>query len=59
METQTLPSFPAGENPFHHDLTRMGTPVGDNVMIMYEHHNVNRYIIVCDKTTGERLKITL
>jgi hypothetical protein len=55
-------SFPAGENPFHHDayhMGHMGTPIASNALIMHEnfHDQRAKYIIICNLETGERLSV--
>ena len=57
MKTKMLESIPANSNPFHYDAYHMGQALGENVMIMYSEHKVNKYIIVIDMTTGERMRI--
>lgn len=59
MTIHTLPPFPAHSNPFHHDITRMGTPLGDNVMVMHSNHSHEHanHLIVIDIRTGQRLLI--
>lgn len=67
MNTRELRAFPVqdhpqhagGCNPFHHDLYRMGTRIGSNCIVMFEHHEHQNYIIVCNTVTGERLAIEL
>jgi hypothetical protein len=61
LETEELPQFPAGDNPFRHDAYHMGTSIGKNVIIMYGGHSTDhqKYVIVCDITTGKRLRVYL
>ena len=70
MNTRELRSFPVQEttqhigerwacNPFHHDLFRMGTRIGSNCLVMYEHHDHQNYIIVVNTNTGDRIAIEL
>jgi hypothetical protein len=60
MLVEQMESFPPNSNPFNHDLYNMGQSMGTNVVIMYGNGRENPmgYLIVVDKTTGERLKIT-
>jgi len=46
-------------NPFLHDHYHMGTDLGTNVTVMYPlfDSEFQPYLIVCDKTTGERIRI--
>ena len=62
MIITTLDSFPAGDNPFKHDMYHMGTYLGGSghdmdVCIMFAKHEHNDYIIVVDTVTGQRIKI--
>ena len=57
MQTSEMAPIPADTNPFLHDLFHMGMEIGHNVTIMYAKHKDNDYIIVIDKTTGERLRV--
>lgn len=57
MRISNLKSFPANENPYLHDSYHMGVSVGKNIEIMFEKHDHNNYIIIVEKTTGERLKV--
>ena len=54
-------SFPAGANPFNHDMTRMGTSIGNNVVVMYASGSdqETKYLIVYHKPTGKRIRIDL
>jgi hypothetical protein len=56
--TEKLDRFPAG-NPFDHDLYHMGTSVGNNILVMMSVHSTQRakYLIICNKETGERLMV--
>jgi hypothetical protein len=58
FETEELEKFPPGENPFLHDIERMGTSIDNNLTIMYVKFADNTDIIVHDKRTGARLKIS-
>jgi hypothetical protein len=58
FKTETMKSFPPKSNPYHHDLFHMGARVDDRWEVMYPSHEDSKYIIVIDKITGERLKIT-
>jgi hypothetical protein len=61
FEVEPLPPFPPNENPYHHDLSNMGTNVGNNLTIMFAATSSEqaKYIIVVNKTTGERIKIQI
>jgi hypothetical protein len=37
----------------------MGTPIGTNIEIMYDHHDVNDYIVVVHKPSGKRVRIMM
>ena len=55
-----LPSFPPG-NPFLHDLSNMGTPIGKDLLLMHANHPDGecRFLILCNEATGERVKLDL
>lgn len=59
--TEELPPFPPNSNPFHHDAYHMGDYIAKNVAIMFATHPSERatYIIIINRETGERLKVTL
>lgn len=61
IKTQTIPSFPANENPFQHDLMRMGAKLGNNVMIMTMNHTNKpcQHLVIVNTETGERLLVQL
>ena len=61
MKVSSMKPIPSGENPFSHDLYNMGTPVGSNLMVMYDvHDNASAsYLIIVNKETGERLNIEI
>ena len=56
MKVEAMPSIPAGENPFHYDLFRMGTRINDRFMVMWEYTAKNELVIV-DIATGERHRV--
>lgn len=65
MKTGTVvgtvePFMPAGANPFHYDLTSMGTIIGTNVVVMYLRHDDQRQdaIQIVNVETGERVQIS-
>lgn len=60
MKITDLDPIPANSNPFKHDFYHMGTTIGTNCMIMFEHASDEKqdYIIIIDTTTGEKKKIT-
>jgi hypothetical protein len=53
-----MSSIPAGSNPFHHDLTRMGTPINKRFMAMYDGGNKNSIVLV-DMKLGKRALIVV
>lgn len=59
FQTQELTPYPAGSNPFHHDLSNMGTRIAANIMIMHSTHDdqIAEVFIVVNTNTGERLRI--
>lgn len=61
MKVENLESFPANENPFHHDDYHMGHRIGKNIMIMYAKHAdaVHTYVILVNPMSGERIRVTL
>lgn len=61
MDVERLESLPAKTNPFRHDLHRIGTRLGKNVVAMYEDFvdEHQKYIILVNTDTGERLKVTM
>lgn len=61
FELMKLESFPAGENPFLHDIFNMGTSIAKNVMIMHRTHDTEKadYFIIVNTETGERLKVVI
>jgi hypothetical protein len=46
-------------NPYNQDFYHMGTTIGKNVEVMYEHFptDTHKYIIVINKNSGERVMI--
>jgi hypothetical protein len=59
FQQEELSSIPQATNPFLHDAYHMGTPLGENVMIMHENHPDKpcKYIIIVDIPSGRRLKV--
>jgi hypothetical protein len=55
----TLEKFPPNANPHQYDVCRMGQSIGTTVEIMYDHHDVNDYIVVVHKPSGKRVRITM
>ena len=47
-------------NPFHQDISNMGTRLGSNVMIMHSNFDSKpaEWLVVVDTKTGERIRIT-
>jgi hypothetical protein len=59
MKVEELTPFPPGENPFRHDLYHMGTPIGNDVVVMHcscEKEAVT-YLIIVHIPTGNRIKV--
>lgn len=54
---QDMESFPAGGNPYQHDLYHMGMPIADYVEVMFPGNG--RYLIVVHRPTGRRLLVVL
>ena len=48
-------------NPFHQDLTSMGTQIGKNVTVLHMNFpsEVAESIVIVNTKTGERIRITL
>jgi hypothetical protein len=46
-------------NPYLQDCYNMGTQIGHNVEVMFEHfpYDTHQYIIVVNKKSGERIMI--
>lgn len=59
IEIENMEPFPAGENPFRHDLYHMGTRLGTNCIVMHSNHPTEKakYLIVVNIETGERARI--
>jgi hypothetical protein len=57
MFIEELASFSVGKDPYIADMFHMGISVDNNIEIMYGKHTDNKYIIIVDKRTGNRLKI--
>lgn len=47
-------------NPFHQDISNMGTRLGSNVVIMHSNFDSKpaEWLTVIDTKTGERIQIT-
>ncbi len=60
MQVKTLESFVPNVNLFLQDAYHMGTKIGENCIIMFEKfdNEIQKYIIVINPITGERIKIT-
>jgi hypothetical protein len=56
-----LPPFPANSNPFHHDMSNMGTRMGKDLMLMHRNHDTEecKYLILVNTATGERWRLDL
>jgi hypothetical protein len=59
IKVQKADTFPANENPYHHDAFHMGIGIGINVEVMFPNHATDRcpYLIVVNKETGERIRV--
>lgn len=59
--TKKLSSIPAQANPFNHDSFRMGTSIGQNVIVMFEAYEKDdaNYLIIINTNTGERLCVEM
>lgn len=59
ITVRNLTPFPANDNPFHHDLSRMGSVLGTNVVAMFEKFDYQRqpYLIIVNLETGERIEV--
>lgn len=56
-----LEPFPADCNPFHHDMSNMGTRIGKDLMLMHSNHTheVCKFLIFVDTKTGQRFRLEL
>lgn len=61
FKVEKMPSTPAKENPFLHDLYHMGTQLGSNIMAMFANHSDKemKYLILINCDTGKRIKIRM
>lgn len=61
MDFVKMESFPAGENPFNHNLFHMGTRIAKDVIIMHPNHpgEETKYFIIMHVKTGEQVKVVL
>lgn len=52
--------IPPGDNPYSHDQFHMGKGIGNNIVAMFASHDdqVCEYLILVDKRTGERVRVT-
>jgi hypothetical protein len=59
MKIIKLTPIRAGDNPLMHDHFHMGTKISSNFEIIHHTHpnEKAKYLIIVDKTTGERIKI--
>lgn len=60
MKVEKIESFPAGANPFNHDLMRMGHTIGKDLMLMMSNHSGEecKSLVLVNTKTGERWKLT-
>ena len=59
ITAKVLEPIPAGDNPFRHDLSNMGSTIGTNITVMFHNHQDQRgeYLIVVNTETGERVRL--
>lgn len=59
IRVRTMETIPAGDSPFQHDLSNMGTVLGTNITVMYKTFPKERmeFLIVVNKDTGERVRL--
>ena len=59
MKVKQLPSIPANENPFWHDMFNMGHYFSKEVVVMYKNHADSHcpYLIIVHVPTGQRIEI--
>jgi hypothetical protein len=59
-KVEQMENIPPMSNPFHYDMVRMGTHVGDSMLVMYGSHEVrDRELILVDTLTGVRVKVVM
>lgn len=57
---EQMDNIPPRSNPFHYDMCRMGTQVGDSLVVMYSSHEIKeREVVLVDTITGVRIKVVL
>jgi hypothetical protein len=61
FKIRQLPSFPPNQNPFHHDLTNMGTRIGNDLYVMHRNFDNEHapYIILVHPPSGQRIRVDL
>ena len=61
ITTEIMETFPKDLNPFSIDGFHMGDQIGTNCMVMFPNFpdEFCKYVIVIDRTTGERIKVIL
>lgn len=59
LTTTNLAPFPAGENPYCHDLYHMGQQIAAGIEMMYPQHSTEKlsYLIFVNTKTGERVRV--
>lgn len=60
FKVRQMPSFPAGDNLFHHDSYCMGTYIGhndDKLCVMYDHSAA--FVILYHKESGQRIRVDI
>lgn len=59
MKVTQLSDLPANSNPFLHDSFNMGTKLGKDTVVMHKNFPDQEcpYLIICDVSTGKRLRV--
>jgi hypothetical protein len=60
IDIENLDPIPSDMTPYEFDAYNMGQNIGTNAMIMLSNFDSQlcKYVIVIDRTTGERIKLT-
>lgn len=56
MKISSMENIPAGSNPFHYDMERMGTRVNKRFTAMF-HPSFPNELVIVDLETGQRKKL--
>ena len=60
MKLEILPPIPAGENPYLHDRFHCGQAINGDVEVMFQSASKpTTYLIIVNKTTGERVRVII